>query len=566
MINSYLWEYIERVESGEIIVGLEIKQQLTMLKAHFSDPSIQVNLEPAHKRIKFIETKCKLYEAPFAGKPFILTLFQKAIVESLHAFFIYDFELDRWVRKYQDVLLMIGRKNGKSPFAAALSLAEFFCGPEGIKILAASNDYEQADIVFQAINSMREESSELERVTRKNIKGIYFGNPTKRKTKGKFSYRNKGNIRKISAKTGAKEGRNVGMVIVDEVHELKDNELIMPLRQALSTQDEPLYIEITTEGFITDGYLDTRLKEARQVLKGEIERPRWLIWLFTQDSENEIYEDESSWVKSNPGLGVIKKWSYLRGLMEEAKTNKVTRAFVLAKDYNIKQNNAAAWLMESEFTNTQVMSIEFFRGAIGIGGVDLAETTDLCCAKALIMRPGDNTKYFLTKYFIPEAKLEKGEEEDKKNYLEWARMGLIEVSTGNENDFSKITEWFVWLYKSLGIRMYRIGYDNALAKYWVKDMEEIGFDMERIPQKVEELSNPMKLLESDLKAGMVVYDNNPIDRWCLSNTAFKTDSLGRIMPIKINDLKNRRIDGSLGKIICYATYMRHRNDYLNLVR
>lgn len=566
MIGSYLWEYIERVERGEEVVGLETKQTCAMLKEHFSDASIKIDLEPAHKRIKFIETKCKLYEAPFAGKPFILTLFQKAIVESIHIFFIYDFELDRHVRKYLDILLMIGRKNGKSPFAAALSLAEFFCGPEGIKILAASNDYEQADIVFQAINSMREESLSLEKVTRKNIKGIYFGNPKKPKKKGKFSYKNKGNIRKISAKVGAKEGRNVYMVVVDEVHELKDNEMIMPLRQALSTQDEPLYFEITTEGFITDGYLDTRLQEARQVLKGELIRPRWLIWLFTQDSENEIYEDETTWLKSNPGLGAIKKWSYLRSLMEEAKTNKVTRAFVLAKDFNIKQNNASAWLMENEFTNTTVMPIEFFKGAMAIGGVDLAETTDLCCAKVLIMRPNDPKKYFLTRYFIPEAKIEKGEEEDKKNYLEWARLNLIEVSPGNENDFAKITEWFVWLYKSLGIRAYKVGYDNALAKYWVKDMEEIGFDMERIPQKPEELSNPMKLLEADLKNSMVVYDNNPIDRWCLSNTAMKIDNLGRIMPMKINDTKNRRIDGSAAKIICYATYMRHRNDYLNLVR
>lgn len=566
MIGSYLWEYITGVEDGSIMAGLEIHATCSLLKEHFTDSSIRMNLDAAHKRIRFIEEKCKLYEAPYAGEPFKLALFQKAIIESLYAPEIYDFELDRWRRKYQDLLLMIGRKNGKSPLAAAIALAEFFCGPEGIKIIAASNDYDQADIVFQAINAMREESKSLEKVTRKNIRGIYFGHVKNKKTSGKFSHRNKGNIRKISAKTGAKEGRNVGVVIVDEVHELKDNELIMPLRQALSTQDEPLYIEITTEGFITDGYLDGRLIEARRVLNRELERPKWLIWLFTQDSEIEIYDDESTWPKSNPGMGIIKKWSYLRGFMEEARTNKVTRAFVLAKDFNIKQNNAQAWLMESEFTNRTVLPMEFFKGAIGIGGVDLAETTDLCCAKALIIRPGDNRKYFLTKYFIPEAKIEKGEEEDKKNYLEWARLGLIEVTPGNENDFAKITEWFVWLYRSLGIRMYKIGYDNALAKYWVNEMENIGFDMERIPQKPDELSNPMKLLESDFKAGLVIYNDNPIDRWCLSNTAMKIDNYGRIIPMKINDTKNRRIDGSAAKIICYATYMRHRNDYLTLVR
>ncbi len=87
--------------------------------------------------------------------------------------------------------------------------------------------------------------------------------------------------------------------------------------------------------FTNDGYLDTRLKEARQVLNGELDRPRWLIWLYTQDSESEIWQDEKNWVKSNPGLGTIKKWSFLRQMVEEAKTNKETRVFVLAKDFNI---------------------------------------------------------------------------------------------------------------------------------------------------------------------------------------------------------------------------------------
>jgi len=179
-----------------------------------------------------------------------------------------------------------------TPLVSAICLAEFFCGSVCLKILCSSNDYEQADLMFQAINAMREESPSLERVTRKNIKGIFFGNPKKPKQQGKFSYRNKGNIRKISAKTGAKEGRNIGVAAADEVHELKDNTSIMPIRQALATQDEPLYFELTTDGFINDGYLDGRLKEARQVLAGELERPRWLIWLFTQDNEAEVWQDE----------------------------------------------------------------------------------------------------------------------------------------------------------------------------------------------------------------------------------------------------------------------------------
>ena len=200
---------------------------------------------------------------------------------------------------------------------------------------------------------MREESPRLERVSRKNIKGIFMGNPKQRKKKGKFSYQNKAKIKKLSAKTGGKEGRNLDIVIADETHEMKDDSLIMALRQSMSSKDEPLFIEITTEGFTQDGHLDKRLIEARQVLKGELDRPRWLICLYTQDNEMEIWQDRNSWVKSNPNLGVSKKWHYLDGLVEEAKTNSATRAFMLAKDFNIKQSNAEAWMQINEIENSE---------------------------------------------------------------------------------------------------------------------------------------------------------------------------------------------------------------------
>jgi len=561
--HSWLLEYIGKCKSQEIIIGHELMQMLDILLSHFNNPDIRVEFEDAHKRIHFIQTQCKHYEAPFAGKPFILMLFQKAFIEAVYSFKIYDEEVGRWIRLYQDVLLVIGRKNGKTPLVAAIDIAEFFCGPMGIKILCSSNDYEQADLMFQAINAMREESTALSKVTRKNIKGIFFGNPQKPKHTGKFSYKNKGNIRKISSKTGAKEGRNIGIGSFDEVHELKDDTSIMPIRQALSTQDEPLYFELTTEGFTNDGYLDHRISEARQVLNGQLERPRWLIWIYTQDGEAEIWQNEKTWVKSNPGLGVIKKWSFLRRMVDEARTSKSTRAFVLAKDFNIKQNNAAAWLTDAELTNDATFDSEILRGCFGIGSVDLAETTDLLSARMTVMRQNDNTKYMLQRYFIPESKLEKSP--DGVDYLEWARQGFIEICPGNDNDFSYVTNWFIHLVKQLGIKPYKIGYDNALAKYWVKDMEDTGFDMERIPQKREVMSTPMKLLEADLTSKLINYGANPIDKWCLGNTAFDMDKRGLIMPVKVQGKPENRIDGTVTMIIGHAVLMQYRTEYMRLV-
>ncbi|WP_416149495.1 terminase large subunit [Salipaludibacillus sp. HK11] len=563
--HSYLLEYVDKCKKGEIIIGNELMLQLDMLMEHFQDEEIKIEFEEGHKRIKFIESECKHFEAPFAGKPFLLELFQKAFVESIYIFLIYDDEINRWIRLYQDILFLVARKNGKTPLISALCLAEFFCGEIGTRILCSSNDYEQADLMFQAINSMREESKTLTNVTRSNIKGIFFGNPRKPKKTGKFSYKNKGQIKKISAKTGAKEGKNIKVGAVDEAHELKDNTSTMPIRQAVSTQDDPLYIELTTEGVVNDGYLDNRLKEARKVLNKEIERPRWLIWLYTQDSEQEVWQNEKSWDKSNPGAGTIKKRSFLRKMIDEAKTSKSMRVFVMSKDFNLKQNNATAWLTPEDIKNEDEIDIDEFRGCFGIGAVDLAKSGDLGSARMIMMKPGSNKKYMIQKYFMPKAKIADLPKEDKEKFEKWIREGLIEVSEGNENDFSLVTAWFVELYKKYNIRPYKVGYDKWSATYWVKEMEEIGFDCERVAQAWGSMSDPMKLVEADLKSNLINYNNNPIDKWCLENTALNINSKMEIMPVKVQGKEDKKIDGSVTMVIGYKIYTDNRTEFLSIV-
>lgn len=210
--HSFLIEYYKRCRSGEITIGRELKTTLESLiqDIFYRSDVYRFTLDAAHKRINFIEKEVKHFESPFAGKPFILTLCQKAIAEAIFGFYIFDTELlggGRWVRRFKEVLLLIARKNGKTPFTAALTLAEWFCGEAGQKVMCASNDYDQAGLIFDCINAFREESHAVSRVTRKNIKGIFFGNPKQRKKTGKFSAQNKGAIKKMSAKSGAKEGR-----------------------------------------------------------------------------------------------------------------------------------------------------------------------------------------------------------------------------------------------------------------------------------------------------------------------------------------------------------------------
>jgi len=566
--KSFLLEYTDKCKKGEIIIGKELMMQLDILLEYFDDSEIKINFIEANKRIDFIETKCKHSEAPFAGKPFLLELFQKAFIEAIYIFEIYDEEVKQIVRLHQEVLFLVARKNGKTPLISAICLAEFFVGEMGTKILCSSNDYTQADLAFSAINAMREQSPALAKVTRKNIKGIFFGNPKKPKHKGKFSYANKGNILKISAKTGAKEGKNIRVGMFDESHELKDSTAVMPIRQALSTQNNPLFFELTTEGFTEDGYLDERLKEARQVLKGEKLRRRWLIWLYTQDSETEIYQDEKSWYKSNPGLGVIKKWSFVRQLIEEAKTNSATRAFVHAKDFNIKQSASTAWLQEAEIINTATFKIEDFTGSWYIAGNDFMETTDLCASKILLMKPGDKTIYFHSHYWIPKAKLLLSP--DDVDYEQWERDGYLTIVEGNSVDSSVVANWQYELLKEYDLKPFKSGYDNRFAKDYINRFNEIFDDggsnkvAVNVPQDTKCLNNPMRQLEADLRDKNVNYNNCYGDLVCFRNTGIKQDAIGRIQPCKLKT--TGRIDGTAAAVICYAVLGWHKAEFLQLIR
>lgn len=563
--KSYIVQYYHGIKAGDIVAGYELVLVLEKLVKEITDAGyqkeqgIKVEFGDSEKRIRFIETKCRHSEAPYAGKPFHLELFQKAFIEAIFAIKIYDTELGRHVRKYQDVLFLVGRKNGKTPLIGAICLAEWFCGEMGKKILCASNDYDQADLMYQAIDAMREESPPLERVTRRNQKGIFFGNQKQKKKQGKFTKQNKGSIRKLSAKAGAKEGRNIGVGAVDEVFEMEDDSLVMPIRQALSTQDEPLYFELTTEGFTNGGYLDSRLADARKVLHGEMERPRWLVWLYTQDSEHEVWQDEGSWYKSNPGLGTIKKRSFLQQMVGEAKTSTSTRAFVLAKDFNIKQNNAQAWLQADDIKNENQYDMEQMRGCIGIGGADLSETGDLTSARVLVYNPKNRQKYFTGKYFLPACKVH-----ENAKYMEWAKAGYLYICEGNEVDQSDIVSWFVSLYKQYKIRVYMTGYDKWQAKAFKNEMEGYGFDLEKIAQGFD-LSNAMTVLEADLKANLVNYNQNPMDIFCLENTSVKWNTAGTMrMPVKVQGDSGKKIDGAVTMLICYETLDRYRKEYMEM--
>lgn len=544
---SFLLSYIDEIESGRIIAGNELKSVLKRLKSDLNDPRFIYDEEPGRIRIEFIEKFCKHTKSPFNGRPFLLELWEKALLECAYGFKMADTGL----RRFNEVVLLIARKNGKTTFIAGIDLAEFFLSKGGTDIVCASNTNEQSGILFEEINNMREQSKALrnEKRSRKNIFYIY-------------SPKNKNKIKKLSAQSRNKDGYNIEVGCIDEVHEMTDSKVYDAIKQSQSTKKEPLIFIITTEGTTVDGFLDNKLEYCRKMIKGEIDDIRILPWLYTQDSDEEIFSDPSSWQKSNPSIGTIKTKSYFEDMMVKARNDLATRVTMMCKDFNIKQLESGSWLTYQDLNNEEKYKLDDLRDSYAIGGVDLSSTTDLTAATLLIIKNGK--KYVIPHFFMPSELVSQRVQEDKIPYDIWIKKGLVTLTEGNQNDFSLVTQWFLKMVREYGIRPLWIGYDPWNSQYWVKEMEDAGFTMEKVRQGIYTLSEPMKQLEGDLKNKLVIYDNNPILKWCFSNTQAKVDINGNIQPSKLNS-KLKRIDGCVSLIISYAVLNRYKLEYENMI-
>lgn len=562
--QTWLYQYWQAIQRGEIVAGADMTTELDNLLTDMDSDQYRYDTRAADLKILFIEHCCKLTKSPYYGKPFLLLLWQKAYIETLFSFKMQTLDSGgEWVDRFVESLLLISRKCGKTETVGALGLSEMLLGTAGADIVCSGMDDGTAALAFDAIDTMRVQFDPHNRDTWRNQKGL--------KCLATNSH-----IYRLSESTRQKEGRNIDFCTIDEVWSLEaDNDIFTVIQQSTSTKDVYKIIMLGSEGFVDGGLLDQKREEYSRIIYGETDSDaskRRLPWLYTQDDEREVWDTDESgisraWEKSNPSIGAVKKWSYLKDKVEEARESRSKRAYVLAKDFNFKVSSASLWLDASWLDSEKRFDLEDFRGALALGGVDLAETTDLCSAKVLLMRKGDNQKYCLSMYWMPEGKLEKADDSDAgAQYTQWAKDGLIRIVEGNEVDTAVVADWFAELYKEWGIRPYKIGYDQRFAKPFVQRMDDYGFDCEMVYQTRYVLSSPMRLVEADLRDGLINYNGNALDNWCLGNTSCKVYDTGLIMPIKAKGANGKRIDGTLSFIIAYEILRRYRTDFVGALK
>lgn len=549
--NRFLEKYYADCKKEIHIVGNELMLALEKLIADMNSDEYIYDTTEADKRIDFIESVVKLTKSPFYGDTMKLLDFQKAFISAL-----YSFKMKDGTDRFQRALFLIARKNGKSELCSALVLTEMIIGGKGLDIVCSSNDDNQASILTEAVDTMRKMIDENSKLTSRNQKYI------------KCTITNN-KVFKLSDRTKNKEGRNIDIAVIDEVHEMKEPVIIKSVEQSQSLKINPKLILITTEGLVNNGFLDNELLRARSILNGEISdraSERYLIWLYTQDSENEIWQgnrENRLWEKANPTLGKVKRYSYLEQQIDLARQNKKDRIFVLSKDFNIKQSNSSAWLLPEVIEYTETFNLEDFRNCLCLGAVDIAETTDLSSAKILLMKPNDNKKYIVSMYFIPEGKLSKSDDKSAgAKYADWAKNGMIKILDGNYCDTSKIADWFFEMFKEYGLRPLKVGYDAKFANEFINKMDLYGFETESVWQRPEIMTQSINMVEADLKDRLII-GLNEIDKWCLSNATLKVDNREFGILEKIKGQVARKIDGAVSLCILFEIYRRYRNSFLD---
>lgn len=542
---NYIKEYIKQIDKGKVAVSKKVDKIYRRLLEDIDNPKEwYFDEERATKPIDFIEKFCKQSKGEWIGKSVELQLFQKAFIQALFGFINKE-----GVRRFKETFFLVARKNGKSTLLSGIQLYMLVAdGEGGSECYSVATKKDQARITFSESVNMVKQSPYLSKHLKKRKTDIYFP----------LTF---GKIEALASDSNSLDGLNSHCVVMDELHAIKDRQLYEVMKQSMSARRQPLMVMITTSGTVRECIYDDMYDYACQVCDGTIQDDRFLPVLYELD-EREEWTNFKAWEKANPGLGVIKKYDDLVEKVERAKANPKDLPGILCKDFNIRENVSGSWLTFEEINNIETYGLNDFKGTYAVGGVDLSSTTDLTCA-TLLWKNKD--KFYVNQmYFIPREIAEQKEQEDKVPYKIWEQQGYVTFTEGARVDYSDVTSWFKKMRDECEIFPLWIGYDNWNAQYFTIEMQNNNFVMEQVIQGAKTMSPAMKELEAQFKSRNINYNNSPILKWNLTNTQIKQDDNDNIRPVKGKNAK-QRIDGTVSLIDSFVIYMRHYEDYNNLL-
>lgn len=549
-------QYYAQIKSKKVTVSKAIEKWYRYLVWHIQNPDEYFySPKRANHIIEFAENFCKFSKGATGGQPVRLELWEKA-----HLAAVFGFVDINGNRQCRESLFIVGKKNGKSLLASIVGLyMQIGDGEPGPEVYAVATKRDQASIIWKESKRMVNKSPQL----RKRIKPLV----------GELSSEqyNDGSFKPLASDKDTLDGLNVHCVLMDEIHQWKNGKALYDIMaDGTTARQQPLVYITSTAGTVREDIYDLKYEEAKRVINGLFDKngykdKHFFPFLYELDNRKE-WTQEENWYKANPGLGTIKNLDTLRAKVKKALNNPMLVKNLVCKEFNIRETSSESWMTFEDLDNTATFDIKKLCPKYGIGGNDLSSTTDLTNATLLFMVPDDKHIYVEQMYWLPEDLLEQRVREDKIPYDLWLEQGWLRTCPGNKVHYKHVVEWYQEMQEKYDIYLFKDGYHSWSATYFVEDMKNtFGADtMEAVIQGKKTLSSPMKNLGADLAAKRIVYQNNPILKWCLANTAVDIDKNNNIQPCKGNS-PTRRIDGLAGLLDAYVVLENHLEEYQSLI-
>lgn len=525
-MDNFILTYYQQIRDGSAIVGKWIRLVYEYIINGLEDGRFFYDAKKANRAIEFIEAHAHHSEGRLAPGNLKLELWQKALIAAI--FGIVD---SNGIRQFREVVIILGRKNGKSLLASAIIENCIYNDDEfGAKVYCVAPKVEQADIVFDAFWQSVQLDPDLREIT-------------KSRKMDKYVELTNSKVQKIAFNAKTSDGFNPHLTVCDEIAAwpgdkgLKQYEV---MKSALGSREQPLILSISTSGYLNDGIFDELIKRSTRVLLGDSKETKLLPFLYMIDDPDK-WNDINELKKANPNLGVSVSVDYLIEEIAIAEQSLSKRAEFLTKYCNVKQNSSLAWLPAKSIQaiSGEPLKLEDFRGSYCVGGIDLSQTTDLTACAAVIERNGILNVF--CKFFMPAERIDEASDRDGVPYNIYKQRGLLELSGDNFVDYHDCFNWFRSLIEDYEIYPLQVGYDRYSAQYLVQEMSAYGFHMDDVFQG-ENLYPVLKEFEGIVKDKQIRIGDNDLLKAHLLNAAIKmSNERGRGKLVKINP--TARIDG-----------------------
>lgn len=542
---NWILIYYQHIQDGTVTVGQWVALAYKMLVEGLQSKSFFFDQKKANKAIKFIETFCRHHEGALAPGKIVLEEWQKAFISAL--FGIVDANGDR---QFREVILEIGRKNGKTILAAAICAYHVYLdGEYGARVYMAAPKLAQAGLCYDAFYQMIRKEPQLDRLARKRRTDIYL-----EKTNS--------SIAPLAFSEKRADGLNISLGILDEVAAWRGEagkKFYEVLKSSMGARRQPLLLSISTAGYENEGAFDELIKRGTRVLLGDSKEKRLLPILYQIDDEDK-WNDINELRKANPNLGVSVTVDYLLEEIAVAEGSLSKKTEFIVKYANRKQSSEQAWL-STKIVNDAVsapIKPEDFMECYAVGGIDLSQTTDLTSACVVIEK--NEVEYVISHFWLPSDKIDEAIARDDIPYREMIEQGFMSLSGEGFVDYNDVFAWFMDLVQNYRIMPLVVGYDRYSSQYLVQQMKnDGGFLMDDVYQGWN-MTPAINKLEGELKEGRIKIGDNALLRVHLLDTALQKDRMSkRVKIVKLNG--ESHIDGTAALLDALIVKDKWAGDY-----